>query len=29
MEHMINLWPLLGVAVIITGFLLRLNPTSQ
>lgn len=26
MDHIINLWPLLGIATIVAGFLLRLNP---
>jgi len=26
MEHAVNLWPLLGVVVIIAGFVLRFNP---
>ncbi|TWG89320.1 putative membrane protein [Cupriavidus gilardii J11] len=26
MEHAINLWPLIGVGVIIAGFVLRINP---
>lgn len=26
MEHLVNLWPLLGVLVIVAGFVLRLNP---
>ncbi|WP_380184380.1 DUF969 domain-containing protein [Kalamiella sp. sgz302252] len=26
MDHMVNLWPLVGIAAIVVGFLLRFNP---